>query len=237
MGYGFKSFTGTGATITQIDSDYSMQNMAPVSVGAAEDVAADYNNDIVLVNIIPNAGNFKVVLAWATTSRLYFRVATTTSGNNGNFPTSNPRTQTVEGALSYVKFSKTQGSSASGNYGLKVFDTSANPVFDSRLHTTAGIPNITNVYQSNSFVGTSGLATSASRITSSISGVYVSLWPSLLSSDSTLDSNDLWVYPKGYLFANGHSTYGTGIYYFGGSIGFFGGYANQPNMTAILQAS
>ncbi len=231
MGYGFKSFTGTGATITQIDSDYSMQNMAPVSVSAASNVAADYNNDIVLVNVVPNVNTYIVVLAWATTSKLYFR------GRTDNLPTSNPRTQTAVQTLSYVKFSKTQGASASGNYGLKVFDTSSNPVFDSRLHTTAGIPNITNVYQSNSFTGTSGLATSASRITSSISGVYVSLWPSLLSSDSTLDSNDLWVYPKGYLFANGHSTYGTGIYYFGGSIGFFGGYANQPNMTAILQAS
>ena len=166
---------------------------------------------------------------------MYFRGATNPPSA---LPTSNPRTQTAAQTLSYVKFSKTQGASASGTYGLKVFNTSStNPVFDSRLHTTAGIPNITNVYQSNSFTGTSGLATSASRITSSISGVYVSLWPSLLSSDSNLDSNDLWVYPKGYLFANGHSTYGTGIYYFGGSIGFFGGYANQPNMTAILQAS
>lgn len=232
MGYGFKSFTGTGATITQIDSDYSMQNMAPVSVSAASEVAADYNNDIVLVKATPASGHYIVVLAWATTSTLYFR------GRTDVLPTSNPRTQTAEQTLSYVKFSKTQGASASGTYGLKVFNTSStNPVFDSRLHTTAGIPNITNVYQSNSFTGTSGLATSASRITSSISGIYVSLWPSLLSSDSNLDSNDLWVYPKGYLFANGHSNYGTGIYYFGGSVGFFGGYANQPNMTAILQAS
>ena len=235
MGYGFKSFTGTGATITQIDSDYSMQNMAPVSVSAASEVAADYNNDIVLVKATPASGYYIVVLAWATTSRLYFRGATNPPSA---LPTSNPRTQTAAQTLSYVKFSKTQGASASGTYGLKVFNTSStNPVFDSRLHTTAGIPNITNVYQSNSFTGTSGLATSASRITSSISGIYVSLWPSLLSSDSNLDSNDLWVYPKGYLFANGHSNYGTGIYYFGGSVGFFGGYANQPNMTAILQAS
>lgn len=231
MGYGFKSFTGTGATITQIDSDYSMQNMAPVSVGAAQNVPADYNNDIVLVNIVPSTSTFKVVLAWATTSRLYFRVST------NSFPTSNPRTQTVDGTLSYVKFSKTQGVSASGTHGLKVFDASSNAVFDSRLHTTAGIPNITNVYQSNSFMGTNGLASASSRITSSISGVYVSLWPSLLSSDNQLNSNDIWVYPKGYLFANAHGTYGTGIYYFGGSVGFFGGYANQPNMTAILQAS
>ena len=236
MGYGFKSFTGTGATITQIDSDYSMQNMAPVSVSAASDVAADYNNDIVLVNVAPASGKYIVVLAWATTSKLYFRGATNPPSA---LPTSNPKTQTAAQTLSYVKFSKTQGASASGTYGLKVFNTSSNPVFDSRLHTTAGIPNITNVYQSNSFTGTSGLATSASRITSSISGVYVSLWPSLLSSSTTGQplNNDLWVYPKGYLFANGHSNYGTGIYYFGGSIGFFGGYANQPNMTAILQAS
>ena len=234
MGYGFKSFTGTGATITQIDSDYSMQNMAPVSVGAAQSVLADYNNDIVLVNVVPSTGTFKVVLAWAVTNKLYFRVVTDT------LPTSNPKTQTIAGALSYVKFSKTQGISASGTYGLKVFDASSNAVFDSRLHTTAGIPNITNVYQSNSFVGTSGLASASSRIASSISGVYVSLWPSLLSNSDTNgqpDANAIWVYPKGYLFANAHQTYGTGIYYFGGSVGFFGGYANQPNMTAILQAS
>jgi hypothetical protein len=231
MGFGFQSFTGTGATITQIDSDYAMENMAPVASGAATSVAADYNNDIVLVNTIPSTNTFRVVLAWATTSRLYFRIAT------NNFPTSNPRTQTASGTLSYVKFGKTQNTSASGAYGLQVFNGSSTTVFDSRLYTTTGTPNISNVYQSNTFTGTSGLASAASRITTSISGVYVSLWPSLLSSDATLDSNDIWVYPKGYLFANAHSTYGTGIYYFGGSIGFFGGYANQTNSTAIIQAS
>jgi hypothetical protein len=234
MGYGLQSFTGTGASITQIDSDYNMENMAPVASGAAYSVASDYNNDIVLVNTIPASTHFKIVLAWATTSNLYFRVVT------DSFPTSNPRTQTVDGALSYVKFGKTQSTSASGSYGLQVFKAPPNntvPAFDSRLYTTAGTPNITNVYQSNTFTGTAGLATSSSRISTSISGVYVNLFPSLLSSDATLNSNDIWVYPKGYLFANNHGTYGTGIYYFGGSIGFFGGYANQTNPTAIIQAS
>lgn len=244
MSYGLKVFTGSSATIVQIDSSTVIRNYAPVvnDGGTPADYISNtefsYNpdRDVTMINLSVSSGDYKTV--WAYVNGTY--------DSNGNLISETDtlrfegrtNSQSLAGSsqnTNYYAFKNIQDSGTlSGNYGLQVYNSNNQLAFDSRQYTADSTISILDYKPSGTYTGGPFYDT---PITTNLS-YYVSI-------DRCYAKSNIFTQPffmQGYLFANQYThTYsgGTqtwnGIYHFGLVQSFFsGGTSYATNYNGIL---
>lgn len=212
MGYGLKVTTGSGNTILQIDSDTLMKDY--VCVGGASSSSTIPNSfslseDIVFVNTSVSSGQYKTLFLVDDNGTYRFTGQT------------NPANVLTNAGMAYVSASYillkpiTALSNPSGSYGLVVYNSANQIAFDSRYYTASFNASIIDYHQP---VSRSGNPNVDSPLISDISA-----YPVLDTFNTALGGDLLNPTRKaGFLFANNHSTYGTGIYWLSFQQSFFG---------------
>ena len=238
MAHGLQVYTGSGATVVQIDSSTTIRNYAPVITGSGSSISStsfSYNpdRDLTFINVSVASGNFETV--WAYVNGTY--------DSNGNLTTEDDtlrfegRTNSAAATgssktVSYFAFKNIQDAgSLSGTYGLQVYNSSNQLAFDSRQYTGGSNLSVLDYKPSNTYTGypvyDTPITTNLNRYVSidrcyAKSNVY-SIGPFFL---------------QGFIFANNYSPSSgpnwNGIYHFGFTQGFMGGGQYQANFNGIL---
>lgn len=223
MTYGLRVTTGSANTILQIDSDTVMKDYVAVAGSSSSTtVPATFNTvqDLLFVNTSVSSGQCKT---------LYL---VNDSGTYKFIGQTNPSNTSVNTGMAYVSAAYillkpiATLSSPSGTYGLQVYNSGNQLAFDSRYYTVGFNTALVDYHTS---LSRSGNPAADDPLTSDFT-----LYPVLdtLSSSPISPLNPVW--KTGYLFANNHTTYGTGIFWSTFSQGFFGGGTYTPNYAGNL---
>lgn len=237
MAYGLQVYTGSGATILQIDSSTTIRNYAPVISSSGNYIDSstfpyETDRDLTFINLSVSSGNYKTVWAYVTGTydsngnvtqeddTLRFEGRTNTTATSGS-------SQTV----SYYAFKNVQDAGTlSGNYGLQVYNSSNQLAFDSRQYTAGGTISIVDYKPSNTYAGG---PVYDNPITTDLSK-YVSI--DRCYTKSNLITSPFYL--QGYIFANQatvNSQTWNGIYHFGFAPDFInGGGYYTTNYNGIL---
>jgi len=241
MAHGLQVYTGSGASIIQIDSSTSIRNYAPVISSSGSFISSssfsyETDRDLTFINVSVSSGSYKTVWAYVTGTydsngnvtqeddTLRFEGRTNSTSNAGSAQT-----------VSYYAFKNVQdASSLSGNYGLQVYNSSNQIAFDSRQYTAGSNISVLDYKPSNTYAGSpvydSPITTNLNR--------YVGI-------DRCYTKGGAFASPfflQGYIFANnytynfsGSSSTWNGIYHFGLVQAFFnGGASYTTNYNGIL---
>lgn len=204
MTYGIQVKTGAGNTIIQLDSNTKMRDFTCVNSGTAATVPNFAAGDLVFVNRSVASGSYVTIYANELSGTLYFSGQT-----NPSSPATNAGMAAVSANFIHLKPIASL-SGPSGTHGLKIYNTLNQIAYDSRYYLTASNATLTSYFSPMSRSGDpqadAPLSTDISKyavIADWISDITI---PAVGASTSP-------VFKGGYLFANTHATYDTGLYW------------------------